>query len=167
MSRNLPNAEMVALLLEDCRFFISQMEAEIPEFLRRSKYEMRDGYPSGSRGEGRPSGISDPTADIVVTDIMHAAGDPVRQDAIEMGDHIQQAMRALRIAHSRVMANSIKVQPERRRDNVVSTCTNCRLPTPRVKHYKKDDEQSTALCPACYEYRRRTGYDRPMERQAG
>lgn len=123
-----------------------------PTAIRISKHLARDGYPAQSMGGSGGKGVHDPVGELVVSPAMV---DPVRNSVTRMLKALEQALANAKDAEGALhIALHQEPQPDKIvRDSSISDCVNCgeqALPRPKA-----------GRCPSCYEFRRRTGEDRP------
>lgn len=128
-----------------------------PELIARARYGLRDGYPTSSMGGGGGKGVSDPVGQLVVAD---KGNDPIRQSAKEMKAALERARRDLSCAVNAMKAaqpiSQDKTIPTR--ESQASVCVNPYCG--ELALWKDRTTPKAGRCPACYEYRRRTGLER-------
>lgn len=124
---------------------IPHMRSSIDAMLHKSKYRVRDGYPSASMGGGGGSGeISNPTANTAIADEAH---DPTGAMLLEyfMGvRQVHETMQRLDTLRNRIMA------PEESRGLRVSSITECKACQQPVSGVENDRIKGAGYCHKCY-----------------
>ena len=129
---------------------MTRLRADLPELMRRSEHEARDGYPASSIGGGSGStAINRPTENAALAPPLP---DPIRSHVKRVVALLGQTSRnATSLNGLRIIVLDVgEAQPRS-----IETCGNCR----DIESRRLRDER----CWACFEYRRRTGRERPAE----
>jgi len=143
----------LAVLLADTA---TLLEAHAVEVCRRAAADRDDGYPTTNGGRG--SGPADPTGTLATRphppDRVAAMAATLRADLYPATTIITEIRRNI--------LGLLPISPDeaRRLETATRTAATCSICS-RVVTGVRDDRLKSSRCPACYEYLRRTGTDRP------
>ena len=148
-----PTTEQVAALAAEGIAYLDAIRRDAAELLRRSRELGGVGYPVATiPSPGGRSGVPDPVGALVAS----GTRDPIRTAVSVAFEDLVRALRVLRLMEGNRVFVVDPPKAATGRSSSVVDCANCGEPClPRP---------ISGRCSACYQYRRRTGSDRPVER---